>query len=189
MLTGTLDRLIEIQTYLLASLSRSLGLTVLSILILMMVLLGRRGRLSLILTPNIFPLGMMALTMGLFGMKTTISTVMVFSIAFGIAVDDTIHLLHSWQHYEKIRCFRRRWRKTLAQDARAIMLTSLVLTAGFSVLIASSFIPTSNFGILMASGMLFAFIGDTLYLPILLRVFAARKLKKQRRQRQRQVQR
>jgi len=171
-LTGALDRLVEIQEYLLVSLSRSLSITIVAIMILMMVLLGRRGRILIILIPNLFPLGMMALAMGLFQIKTTISTVMVFSIAFGIAVDDTIHLLHTYYHTRNDRRFRDRWSFALGQDARAIMLTSLVLTVGFSVLIASSFKPTAQFGILMAVGMIFAFLGDTLFLPILLRIAA-----------------
>ena len=171
-LTGTLDRIIEIQSYLLNSLSTSLGLTIVSIMVLMILILGRRGRFRIILIPNLLPLGMMGLAMALFQIKTTISTVMVFSIAFGIAVDDTIHLLHTYYHAARDCRFRQRWRYTLSQDVRAILLTSVVLTFGFAVLILSYFIPTADFGKLMAVGMAFAFVGDAFYLPILLRTVA-----------------
>ena len=171
-ITGTLDRIIEIQDYLLASLSKSLSLTIAAIIVLMMIILGRKGRFFVILLPNLFPLGMMALALPVLGIETTISTVMVFSIAFGIAVDDSIHLLHTYYHTPSAQLFRERWCITLGRDARAIFLTSLVLAFGFAVLMLASFKPTADFGILMTVGMIFAFVGDAIFLAMLLRVYA-----------------
>ena len=166
--TGTLDRLIDIQRYLLGSLARSLLITVLSVVLLMILLLDNKSQFFVILVPNLFPLGCMALAMTLFGMPTTVSSVMVFSIAFGISVDDSIHLLHTY-HGSRESSFRLRWRDTLRHDARAVSLTTLVLTLGFMVLALSSFSPTRDFGVLLALGMICAFIGDVIFLPAILR--------------------
>ena len=166
--TGTLDRLMEIQDYLLSSLSISLGVTIIAVVLLMALLLNCKRHVLLVFIPNLLPLGFMALIMALFSMKTTVSTVMVFSIAFGIAVDDTIHLLHSY-FKSKEKGFQKRWQATLQRDSRAIFTTTLVLSMGFLVLATSSFMPTRNFGFLLSLGMIVAFVGDVTYLPILLK--------------------
>lgn len=167
LLTGPLTRIIEIQRYLLQSLGKSLGITICLVLVLMMIFLRVLQQPAVILLPNLFPLGMMALMMGLFGIQTTISSVMVFSIAFGIAVDDTIHLLHTY-HQQNAPTFWERWQATFCQDAKAISLTTLCLTGGFLVLVTSEFSPTQDFGILMGFGMISALLGDLLCLPPLL---------------------
>ena len=168
LVTGPLARIIEIQRYLLQSLALSLGTTILVVLVLMMIFLGVWRQPSLILLPNLLPLACMSLAMGVFEMRTTISSVMVFSIAFGIAVDDTIHLLYSFKHCKE-PAFWDRWRAVFLQDARAISLTTLTLTAGFLVLATSGFLPTRDFGLLMGFGMICALLSDLLLLPPLLR--------------------
>ncbi len=163
-ITGVLDRIMEIQRYLLASLLQSLALTIVTVVALLALLLGRGTPLSALCLPNLLPLGAMALAMWVFGIPTTISSVMVFSVAFGIAVDDTIHLIHTYRRCDE-DSHAARWAHTLAEDARAVTLTSVVLTLGFSVLISSSFLPTQHFGILMCCGMVAALIGDLVLLP------------------------
>ncbi len=166
-ITGPLDRIIEIQRYLLRSLGESLAITVLAAVALIVLLLGRNRRVLAVLTPNLFPLGCMALSMNLLGLKTDISSVMVFSIAFGIAVDDSIHLLHSYAMSGAGR-FRDRWRAALERDGRAIMVTTATLSLGFLGLMISDFAPTRTFGLLLTIGMVFALLGDALFLPLLL---------------------
>ena len=165
-LTGTLDRIIEIQSYLLDSLAKSLLITIGAVVLLLLILMGRGHFLRAVCIANLVPLAGMALAMPLLDITTTISTVMVFSIAFGIAVDDTIHLLYTFQH--DTHNFRERWCLALDRDARAISLTTLVLTLGFTVLTTSSFLPTRNFGLLLSIGMVLALIADLIFLPNLL---------------------
>ncbi|CAM2068297.1 MMPL family transporter [Sulfidibacter corallicola] len=167
LITGPLARIIEIQHYLLRSLSTSLSLTVAAVVLLLLLLFGRKARPWTLMIPNLFPLGCVALAMFLFEIKTSISTVMVFSIAFGIAVDDTVHLLNTFYRNDS-EAFELRWRRTLEKDARAVFLTTLVLTLGFAVLMTSSFGPTRAFGLLLGVGMVFAFLGDLWFLPLLL---------------------
>lgn len=177
-ITGPLSRIIEIQRYLLTSLSKSLGITVGFVLLLMMIFLRVWRSPGLILLPNLLPLAFMVLMMGILGIKTTISSVMVFSIAFGIAVDDTIHLLHTYFKRPEPQ-FWDRWQATFLRDAKAISLTSLVLASGFLILVTSSFSPTRDFGLLMAIGMVSALLSDLACLPILLRPLDSRRNAKQ----------
>lgn len=167
-LTGSLSRVVNIQSYLLSSLFKGLSLTIFLVFLLMAAIFRNLKQPQLILIPNLFPLGCMALVMWLLSIPTTISTVMVFSIAFGIAVDDTIHLMYAFR-YRHQGGFLTRWRLVLISDGRAVMLTSAILTFGFSVLLISDFLPTRHFGILLATGMLAALLGDLTLLPSLLK--------------------
>ncbi len=167
-LTGPLDRIMEVQAYLLSSLHTSMALTVAAVLVILIGIFRLRVPLAALVLPNLFPLGCAVVAMVLLGIPMSISTVMVFSIIFGIAVDDTVHLLHTHLHREE-RDFVARWRQTVARDGAAVSLTTLVLTCGFSVLLLSDFAPTRQFGVLMGVGMVTAFIGDLLFLPFLLR--------------------
>jgi len=165
--TGSLARVIEIQRYLLSSLLTSMALTVIAVIALLYLVLGRGRRLLTFFLPNLFPLGCMALAMPVLGIETTIASVMVFSIAFGIAVDDTVHLIATFRDHPAKEPVTR-WHFTLTQDARAVFLTSLVLCTGFLVLLTSSFIPTRDFAILLTIGIASAYVGDVLFLPMLL---------------------
>lgn len=166
-ITGVLDRIIEIQRYLLSSLLQSLGLTVAAVVVLLLILLGRGAPILALTLPNLFPLSVMALAMWAFQIPTTISSVMVFSVAFGIAVDDTIHLVHAYGAQQGSHVAR--WQHTLTADARAVALTTVVLTLGFGVLATSTFLPTQHFGFLLGTGMVAAFVGDLLFLPGMLK--------------------
>lgn len=168
-ITGVLDRILEIQSYLLSSLTRSLALTVAAVVVLLLLVMGRQAHLSALIIPNLFPLGVMAVMMQLCSIKTTLSSVMVFSVAFGIAVDDTIHLLTTYIHSRGCN-HEQRWYQTVSLDARAISLTTLVLTMGFAVLTTSSFLPTRDFGLLLSVGMVAALLGDLLFLPGMLKL-------------------
>lgn len=170
-LTGSLARVVNIQSYLLSSLFKGLSITIVLVFFLMTVIFRNFKQPQLILLPNLFPLACMALMMWLLAIPTTISTVMVFSIAFGIAVDDTIHLMFAYR-FRHQGPHLRRWRLVLISDGRAVMLTTAILTVGFSVLLVSDFLPTRHFGILLATGMLAALLGDISLLPRMLRSFA-----------------
>jgi hypothetical protein len=94
---------------------------------------------------------------------------MIGSIALGLVVDDTVHTLVRIQRGfrlglgidETLRC-------TLVQAGRPIIITSLVLAAGFSVLAFSSFVPNIYFGVLSAVIILLALLADLVVLPALL---------------------
>lgn len=169
--TGTLDQVIQIQMYLLQSMGESLFFTVLFSLILMTVFLQNIHVIYLAIIPNLFPLGCMACALKVFHFPTTIGTVMVFSIAFGIAVDSTIHLFHSFYRLQQ-PSFHKKWSHSLAMNISAIWITSFILFGAFLLIgLLSSFLPTTQFGLLLAVGMISAWFGDVSFLPISLRLY------------------
>ncbi len=127
--------------------------------------------------PNFLPMLFLAAIMGFSGISLKISTAILFTIAFGIAVDDTIHFLG------KLRLVLKQTddmlyalRSTLASTGKAIVFTSLILCAGFLILGLSDFQATRLIGLLISSVLLFALICDLFLLPALLLVFFKKRI-------------
>ena len=121
------------------------------------------------LITNILPLLVVAGVMGFTGLSMKLSTTIVFTIAFGIAVDDTIHFL------SKLRIELRQGKSmlyaiksTYLSAGKAIVLTSLVLCGGFLTLALSSFLGTFYLGLLVSITLFMAVLSDLFLLPALL---------------------
>ncbi|MEO1807761.1 MAG: efflux RND transporter permease subunit [Bacteroidota bacterium] len=138
-----------------------------------MGLLFRSWRMLLIsMFPNVIPLLLTGGVMGLFGITLTASTALVFVIAFGIAVDDTIHFLTRYKlERQKGLTKSQAIRNTIYGTGKAMILTSLILMGGFVLLLASDFGGTLNTGLFTALTIVFALFADLLLLPILLKYF------------------
>ena len=94
------------------------------------------------------------------GIPLDLGTAMTGAIALGIAVDNTFHFIESWR--------KRGAEATGATTGRAMIVTSLVIGAGFLSLILSDFGPTRNFGVLTSVVMVTALIGVIFVLTPLL---------------------
>jgi predicted RND superfamily exporter protein len=110
--------------------------------------------------------------MGFFGIELKISTAIVFTIAFGIAVDDTIHLLGKFKHElmqgkSKMYALKRAY----LTPGKAMVLTTLILCAGFMLLVFSSFMGTFFMGVMMSITLFVALIADMTLLPVLIMLF------------------
>jgi len=122
------------------------------------------------LIPNLLPLLITAGVMGFFGVPIKPSTILVFSIAFGISVDDTIHFLAKYRQ----ELTANKWRvKTsvyaaLRETGVSMFYTSIVLFFGFSVFVISNFGGTVALGALVSATLLFAMLSNLLLLPSLL---------------------
>jgi predicted RND superfamily exporter protein len=119
--------------------------------------------------PNVLPILLTMGLMGWLGITLNVTTVMIASIALGIAVDDTIHML------VRIRAERRAGRshdeavrRTLQSVGRAVVFTSVVLSGGFAILLLASLVPAAHFGILVAFTMLTALLADLVLIPVLI---------------------
>ncbi len=136
----------------------------------MMTLVFRSIKVGLVsMIPNATPLLITAGYMGLQGINLNSTTVIIFAIGLGIAVDDTIHVLARFR--EEIRDGDDAYRALLATyfgAGRAIVMTSLLLVIGLSVLLFSDFIPTRRFGSLTSITIAAAILGDLILLPPLL---------------------
>ena len=108
--------------------------------------------------------------MGYLGIPIKPSTILVFSIAFGISVDDTIHFLAKYRQELKVNNWRIKQSvyKALRETGVSMLYTSIVLFFGFLVFTASSFGGTIALGGLVSVTLLFAMVSNLLLLPSLL---------------------
>lgn len=169
-LTGKALVFLKGTHYLINNLVISLSLAILFIA-LFMAFMFRSFRMILIsLIPNIFPLLITAGLMGYLGIPIKPSTILVFSIAFGISVDDTIHYLAKYRQELIIN----KWKITpsvlaaLKETGVSMFYTSIVLFFGFLVFTASSFGGTIALGGLVSVTLLIAMVSNLILLPSLL---------------------
>ncbi len=139
------------------------------IVALIVGLLYRSWKMVIIaLIPNILPLMMIGAVMGFSGIDLKVSTSIIFTIAFGIAVDDTIHFVSRMRlELAKGRSRQYALKRSFIGTGKAIIITSLILIGGFLTLIISTFKGTFYTGALLSLTLLFAVVIDLFLLPIL----------------------
>ncbi|MEW5754902.1 MAG: MMPL family transporter [Pseudomonadota bacterium] len=118
---------------------------------------------------NLLPVGLILGLMAWFDIKIDMATILIGGITMGIAVDDTIHFL--WQFRRELlhgKTLTDAVQATVDHTGVAILMTSLLLSAGFLVMVASDFYPTSNFGWLTSLTVLIALACELFLLPSLL---------------------
>lgn len=132
--------------------------------------LFRSWRLAFILLiPNIIPLIWMCGMMWILGIEFKLTTAILFTVAFGIAVDDTIHFMSKLKlELAKGKNLIYGIKRTFIEAGRAIILTSIILIAGFGLLIFSQFGVTHFTGLLISFSLVFALLADLFLLPVLL---------------------
>lgn len=127
----------------------------------------RAGGLSLI--PNVLPIFGSFGIMGLLGIPLNTGTAFVATVAIGIAVDDTVHHMVTYNrqlnlHHDQTKAMV----ETLRSEGRPIIYVSLALAAGFFVLMFSSFVPTRQLGFLSGIVMLLAMVAELVLTPLLM---------------------
>ena len=155
--------------YLLDNLISSLLFAIFLISMLMVFMFRSFKMVVISLIPNLLPLIITAGLMGYFGIPLKPSTILIFSIAFGLSVDDTIHFLAQYrqeltQHNWKIK---KSVFATLKEAGVSMFYTSVVLFSGFSVFMLSSFGGTVALGGLIAFTLFFGMLSNLLLLPCL----------------------
>jgi len=148
----------------------------LGIIYLLMAILWRSpAEAALGMLPNLAPVLLIFIFMGLLGLWLDMATVMIASVVVGIAVDDTIHIFNGF------RTRLQKWcspvtalMRTYAHAGRAVITTTVILTAQFMSLMISEFTPFSKFGMLTAIALVSALLFDLLALPALLMLIYGR---------------
>ncbi|MGA0818158.1 MAG: efflux RND transporter permease subunit [Schleiferiaceae bacterium] len=156
--------------FLIDNLMMSLILAVIVISILMASLFRSWRMMIVAIVPNLLPLLMTAGIMGWFGIPVKPSTVLIFSIAFGISVDDTLHLLSRYRQELHLNGGRiaDAALKAIHETGVSMFYTSVVLFAGFMIFLASNFGGTQALGLLVSITLGFAMFSNLLLLPSLL---------------------
>jgi len=156
----------SVQSYLIAAIA---------ITFMMMLILGsvRIGLISMI--PNLTPIIMGLFIMYVAKIPLDMFTLLIGSIAIGLAVDDTIHFMHNFKrYYLERKDIQEAMEQTFFTTGKAMVITSLVLAFGFYAYMAAYMISVQNFGLLTGSVIIFALLADLLLAPALM-VVAAKK--------------
>ncbi len=172
--TGTSITFLEGSKFIINGLKESIFWAFLLIAVCMLFLFRSVRILLCSLIPNVIPLLITAGIMGWTGVPLKPSTVLIFSVAMGIAIDITIRFLVNYkqvlpQHENEVALAVR---STIHQTGLSIIYTSLVLTAGFVIFCASSFGGTFALGWLTSVTLLTATITNLVLLPVLLLLFS-----------------
>jgi len=172
-LTGKALVFIKGTNFLITNLVISLSLAILLIALFMAWMFRSPQMILISLIPNILPLLITAGLMGYFNIPIKPSTILVFSIAFGISVDDTIHFLAKYRQ----ELLASKWKvkssvyAALRETGVSMFYTSIVLFFGFLVFTLSSFGGTIALGGLVSVTLLLAMVSNLILLPSLLLTF------------------
>ena len=162
--TGSYYQVVKDSGQLVAAMLKSFGLSLVMVMVALMVLL-RNLRLTLLaLIPNIIPIIWALGVMGWWGIDLSTGTAMIGAVAFGLAVDDTIHYLVSFTRL-KGKSTGQRIQLTTSRVGRALVVSTVVLALGFWTGCFGSFKPTIYFSFLVGGTLCGALICDLLVLP------------------------
>jgi predicted RND superfamily exporter protein len=147
--------------------------------VLMVLMIGEVKGGLVAMIPNLTPILITVGMMGWVGISFNIATILLGCVAIGIAVDDTIHFMHSFRRYHRrsgdpVRAVR----ETMETTGRALLVTSLILTLGFSVFSLSILKNVMYFGIVNAAAVFFAFFCNVILAPALVVSIARRRVER-----------
>jgi predicted RND superfamily exporter protein len=166
-LTGTSVTYTKGTTYLVKNLFLSLCIAIVIIAFIMAFLFNSVRMVLASLIPNLLPLLVTAAIMGYFGIALKPSTILVFSIAFGISVDDTIHYLAKYRQELKANPYNLKSAivKAIRETGVSMIYTSVILFFGFGAFAASQFGGTVALGVLVSVTLLVAMLTNLVLLP------------------------
>ncbi len=167
-LTGAAVMLDKNNEYVISNTLQGLWLSIL-VVGLIIGLIHKSWRIAIIaIVPNLLPIIFIGGLMGFLGIELKSSTSIIFSIAFGIATDDTVHFLGRLKlEISKGKHVAYALKRTYISTGKAVVVTALILSAGFMTLIASGFESTFLFGLLVSITLLIAVWTDLLLFPLL----------------------
>ncbi len=169
-ITGTSVVFLKGTNYLVGNLMTSLLLALGIICGLMALLFTSARMIGISLIPNIIPQLMTAGMMGFFAISIKPSTILIFSIALGISVDNAIHFLSRYRLQLKLNNWNIKESviAALRETGYSMIYSSVVLFFGFAIFTQSSFGGTEAMGYLISFTLLVALLSNLFILPTLL---------------------
>jgi len=175
-ITGTTNLIDLNNKYLVQNTMQGLLTGILALALLTFIIHRSLKMVLVFLIPNVVPLIIMAGIMGIFNIPLKASTAIFFSIAFGIATDDTIHFISRFKlELKKSTSPLRAFKHTYAETGKPVFLTTLILLGGFVSLILSDFESIRLFGLLTCLTLLVALLCEIVLLPVLLMLLFKKK--------------
>jgi predicted RND superfamily exporter protein len=180
-ITGSSDLIDKSNLYLTQNMLEGLSLDV-AVLMLIIGLIFKSWRMMLLsVLPNIIPLFVVGGLMGWVGVEMKVTISIIFSIAFGIAVDDTLHVLSRLKvELDKGHSLPLAMRTTFLSTGKAMILTAMVIASGFSTLMLSDFKSTFYVGLLISLTLVIALVAELVLMPVLVIWIYGRKYRKKK---------
>ena len=171
--TGTTLMFIKGNKFLIRNLLTSMVIAFFIIAIIMGLLFRNLKMIIISIIPNMIPLLITAGIMGYFGIPLKPSTALIFSIAFGISVDDSIHFLAKYRQELFANKFNvsKAVSKSIRETGSSMIYTSIILFFGFIIFVLSEFGGTIALGKLTSITLFFAMITNVVVLPALILQF------------------
>jgi len=171
--TGTTKLFIKGNKFLINNLQESLLLAFILITASMALLFANVRMIIISLVPNLLALMITAGLMGYFGIPLKASTALIFSITFGISVDNSIRFLAKYRQEQKVNNFfvPLSVSDSILETGKSIIYTSVVLFAGFIIFAFSSFGGTIALGVLTSTTLIISMFTNLLLLPALIMTF------------------
>ena len=155
--------------YVRRSIFYGLGLAFIVISILMGALFRNLKMVLISLVPNVLPILMCGALVGFLGIELSAATSIIFAIAFGIAVDDTIHFLSRFRiERAKGLPIAEAVHNCYLETGKAICMTTVILFCGFIILVTSTYPNTVTIGLLTSLTLASALVADLLLTPVLI---------------------
>ena len=147
--------------------------TVFVVIFLMFIVLFRSIKLALItIIPNVFSAGVVLGVMGVFAIPLDLMTITIAAISVGIAVDNSIHFIDRFKNEMLLsNDLPAAISEATVNVGQAMFYTTLVITAGFLIMVFSNFVPTMYFGLLTGLAMVTALVANLVMLPMLVALF------------------
>ena len=140
------------------------------IAVLMGLMLKNVRMIIIFLIPNLFPLFFAGALLGYLGVDLDAGISMIFTVVFGISIDDTIHFLSSFNiNRKKGQTVDQALHTTLLETGKPVCLTTVILFFGFLVMIFSIHPPSVTVGKLIAVTLISALMSDLFINPLLIR--------------------
>ena len=177
-MTGSAMVTLQGTNYLIINLSHSLFLAFIVIALLMAITFHKFKMVVISLIPNLIPLLFTAGVMGFCGIPLKMSTILVFSIALGISVDNTIHYLARYRLQMKMNDndIKKSVMAAIQETGPSMIYSASILICGFLIFAFSSFGGTKIVGFLVPFTLLVALITNILVLPALVLTFYRKKI-------------
>ncbi len=174
-LTGAILVANKALTHIVGDTFRSLA-TAFVVISILMTLLFRSVKIGLLsMIPNLLPLLVTLGFMGFTGITIRTSTVLIFALSLGVAVDDTIHILSRYrQELEVDGDLQAALRRSVSTTGQAIVYASTLLVMGFAIFLTSSFFGLFQFGFLGAITLTTALLADLFLTPVFIQTFNLR---------------
>jgi predicted RND superfamily exporter protein len=147
----------------------SLAIAVILVLIIVAIILRSLKQGVFAVIPIISTIIILFGFMGFTGISLDIATVLVASVALGIGIDYSIHIITHFNHsYNTNNNIKKALEDTIMITGKAILINVMTVTGGFLVLLFSQMVPLQNFGLLIAISMIGSGLGALTLLPVIL---------------------